>query len=93
MTHLIPYTHWAYFDDCDAATACAKELDATFDCLTYVERSCDDEDWLLRAARTIDLDSRINHHDEIEPVVDRHGGTYDFGKACMFVRPAEGRQR
>lgn len=93
MTNLIPYTHWAYFDDRDDADACAKELDVTFDCLTYVERSCTDEDWLLRAARTVDLDAPINWHDEVEPVVERHGGFYDFGEACMFVRPAEGQQR
>lgn len=89
MTDLIPYTHWAYFTDRDAAETCGRELTARFDCLTAVDPAASGPDpWLLRAARTVRLDGPGNWHDEIEEVVVRHGGTYDFGEATMFVPPA-----
>lgn len=96
MTDLIPYTHWAYFTDRAAAEACAKELDAQFDCLTSVDRNYDDTQWLLLAGRTVDIDT--NWHAPVEEVVERHGGRYDGGEsgwldlgAGKYVVQAEGR--
>lgn len=94
---LIPYTHWSYFTDRVAAETCGRELDVRFDCLTAVDRALDDvfglgDAWLLRAARTVDLDSPVSWHDEIEEVVERYGGTYDFGEATLFVPPPAGRE-
>ena len=91
MTDLIPYTHWAYFTDRSAAEACGRELAARFDCLAAVDPAASGPDpWLLRAGRTVDLDAPGNWHDEIEEVVVRYGGEYDFGEACMFVLPSRG---
>jgi len=97
MTDKLPYTHWAYFTDRSAAEACARELDDRFDCLIAVDPAyqapeyVDLGEWLLRAARTVSLDWPGGWHDEIAEVVERHGGNYDGGEACMFVKPAEGR--
>jgi hypothetical protein len=89
----IPYTHWAYFTNGIDAELCGHELDDTFNCLTAVDESEWDGKpaWLLRAARTVSLDWPGGWHDEIKEIVERHGGFYDGGEACMFVRPAEGR--
>jgi len=93
MSRTVPYTHWSYFTDRAAAGACAKELTARFDCLTAVDPAASGPDpWLLRAARTVNLDTPANWHDEIREVVERHGGEYDYGEACMFVRPSPGAQ-
>lgn len=81
MTDLIPYTHWAYFNDRDAAELCGREIDARFNCLAAVDRSYDDSQWLLRAARNVSLDWPGGWHDEIAEVVERHGGQYDFGES------------
>ena len=91
---LIPYTHWSYFTDRAAAEACARELDARFDCLAAVDESEWDgeKSWLLRAARTVSLDWPGGWHDEIAEAVERHGGFYDGGEATMFVPPAAGRE-
>ena len=87
MTNKVPYTHWSYFDERAAAEACAVELDQRFDCLTVVDRDAAGEDeWLLRAARTVTIG--VPWHDEIAEVVERYGGRYDGGEACMFVPPA-----
>ncbi|HZP53870.1 ribonuclease E inhibitor RraB [Actinocrinis sp.] len=84
----IPYTHWAYFTDRPAAEACARELAARFDCLTAIDPAASGPDpWLLRAARTVDLNAPGGWHDEIEEVVQHHGGRYDGGEATMFVPP------
>lgn len=77
----IPYTHWAYFIDHEAALACAKELDERFNCLAVLDRSYADPQWLLRAARTVSLDWPNGWHDEIAEVVVRHGGYYDGGES------------
>lgn len=83
----VPYTHWSYFTDLAAARACAGELDARFDCLTAVDPSAGRPgEWLLRAARTVNIDT--DWHSEIAAVVERRGGFYDGGEACMFVPPA-----
>jgi hypothetical protein len=98
MTSKIPYTHWSYFDDRTAADACAKELDDRFDCLTSVERSYDDTQWLMLAARTVSLDWPGGWHQEIEEVVEHYGGRYDGGESGwldtttgQFIVQAEGR--
>jgi len=97
MTDLIPYTHWAYFDDRAAAEECGAGLDAAFNCLSAVDRSYDDTDWLLRAARSVSLDWPNGWHGEIEEVVERHGGRYDGGESGWldtttgeFVQMADG---
>jgi hypothetical protein len=96
--YLIPYTHWAYFDDRTAADTCAADLDTSFDCLAAVDRSYDDSEWLLRAARTVSLDWPNGWHGEIAEVVERHGGRYDGGESGWldtatgeYVEQAEGR--
>lgn len=85
----IPYTHWACFDDEATATACGKELDYRFDCLSAIDApESDDDAWLLRAARPVSLSA--NWHDDIAEVVTRHGGRYDGGEACVYVAPSTG---
>ncbi len=87
----IPYTHWAYFADREAAERCGRELDLRFNCLAAVDPAAGSTgEWLLRASRTVTLNTPGGWHDEIEEVVVRHGGDYDFGEACMFVRPSSG---
>lgn len=89
MTDKVPYTHYAYFAELTPAQECARELGSRFDCLTAVDLAASGDDpWLLRAARTVRLGSPGNWHDEIQEVVERHGGEYDYGEACMFVPPA-----
>lgn len=88
MASLIPYTHWAYFTDHAAAEACARELDARYDCLTAIDPCTSPHDcWLLRAARPVDTDKPGGWHDEIREVVQAHGGEYDYGEATMFMPP------
>lgn len=64
MTDSIPYTHWAYFTDRDAADECGRELDTRFDCLTAVDPcSSPHACWLLRAARGVDPNAPGGWHE------------------------------
>lgn len=76
----IPYTHWAYFTDEAAATACGDELAQRFDALAVVDRSAADSDkWLLRASRPVVRDRLAEAHGEVAALVEAHGGEYDGG--------------
>lgn len=84
----MPYTHWAYFSDEATAKACGAELSTRFDCLTavdFIEAGTEDNrPWLLRAARTMAIDELVERHEEVEAVVERHGGFYDGGESGWF---------
>ncbi|HKS45535.1 MAG TPA: hypothetical protein VJT49_10555 [Amycolatopsis sp.] len=95
MTQLlgtIPYTHWAYFTDEAAAKACGAELSERFDCLIDVElgERVDDKPYLLLAARPVGIGELPERHDEVQIVVQKHGGSYDFGESGWL--PAGWRQ-
>ena len=81
MTDTIPYTHWAYFERIEDAASCGAELEqdpATN--LVYIETAVDGSPspWLLRAARTVSTET--DWHEPIKPIVERHGGLYDYGE-------------
>jgi len=78
----IPNTHWAYFDDPDAAQRCAEEL-TTLDFLCGVDPSqALDDKWVLRAARDIPLgDGTREWQATVEAIVVRRGGIYDGDKS------------
>ena len=38
-------------------------------------------EWLLLAAREVEIDGLIERHDEVEAIVIRHGGFYDGGES------------
>ncbi len=38
-------------------------------------------DWLLRAARSVEIDGMIARHGMVEAIVARHGGFYDGGES------------
>jgi hypothetical protein len=37
--------------------------------------------WLLRAARSVEIDDMIDRHHMVEAIVTRHGGFYDGGES------------
>jgi hypothetical protein len=100
----IPYTHWMYFTDRDAAERCAAEL-ATLDFLCGVDfsppitpgeraqlvgehpalaslpPSPPHGEWLLRAAREVEISDLVERHETVEAIVIRHGGFYDGGES------------
>jgi hypothetical protein len=104
---IIPYTHWMYFADREAAERCAAEL-ASLDFLCGVDHrpplSAEERaqlvaqqpaladlpdspphgEWLLRAAREVEVDEMIERHDIVEAIVTRHGGFYDGGESGLF---------
>lgn len=41
-------------------------------------------EWLLRAAREVEVDEMIERHDRMEAIVTRHGGFYDGGESGLF---------
>ena len=41
-------------------------------------------DWLLRAAREVEVDEMIERHERLEAIVTRHGGFYDGGESGLF---------
>lgn len=98
MIDPIPYTHWSYFRDRDAAEVCGKELDLRFECLIDIRKSVTAADggepWLLLAGRTVDVDGVSDWHSDVQAVVERHGGLYDYGEAgwSMFGTPVAGRE-
>jgi len=105
----IPYTHWMYFADREAAERCAAEL-ASLDFLCGVDHrpplSADERaqivaehpeladlpdspehgEWLLRAAREVEIGDMIERHEMVEAIVARHGGAYDGGESGLFDR-------
>lgn len=38
-------------------------------------------DWLLRAARSVEVDDMIERHEMVEAIATRHGGFYDGGES------------
>lgn len=82
----IPYTHWMYFSGRDAAERCAAELGG-LDFLCGIDPGGsagpgdDDEQWLLRAARSVDINGMIERHGMVGAIVARHGGFYDGGES------------
>lgn len=85
-SRMIPYTHWAYFADEASAQACAKDLGDYVTRLRYVP---DGQEWLLLAGRDVDVDGLIERHDEVQAIVERHGGLYDFGESTYDVGTGE----
>lgn len=83
---MIPYTHWAYFRDETSAKACAAELG---DYVTRIKYVPDEQEWLLLAGRDVDVDGLIERHDEVQEIVERHGGLYDFGESTYDVGTGE----
>ncbi|MFJ8677255.1 ribonuclease E inhibitor RraB [Streptomyces sp. NPDC093589] len=80
---VIPYTHWSYWPDEASARRCAEEL---ADYVTRVrETKDDDEEWLLLAGRDVAIDLLVERHAEVEAIVTRHGGYYDFGEATYLA--------
>jgi hypothetical protein len=81
---VIPYTHWAYFDSPEQASSCGSEL-ATKEFLvdvTSVDSDADGADrWLLRAAKPVPIGHMVARRDQVEAVVERHGGIYDGGES------------
>jgi hypothetical protein len=76
-----PYTHWMYFPDRASADACAAELPQYF-----IRIDPPDEDvpeFLLRAERNVLRGWLSVRHREVESIVKRHGGWYDFGEATF----------
>lgn len=84
MSGVIPYTHWAYFDDETAAKACAAEL---ADYVTRIQRAVGDDvpDWLLLAGRDVPIGDLVERHAEVRAIVERHGGDYDGGEATYVL--------
>jgi len=104
---IIPYTHWMYFAEREAAERCAAEL-ASLDFLCGVDHrpplSAEERaqlvaqqpaladlpdppphgEWLLRAAREVEVDEMIERHERVEALVTRHGGFYDGGESGLF---------
>jgi hypothetical protein len=83
---MIPYTHWAYFPDETSAKACAAELGDYVVRIKYVP---DEQEWLLLAGRDVDVDGLIERHDEVQEIVERHGGLYDFGESTYDMGTGE----
>jgi hypothetical protein len=93
VTDLIPYTHWAYWSDRNAAERCRAELADLGFRVAPVERSEGDEDdptrddprftWLLRAAKEVGIDDLVERHDYVEAIVQRFGGFYDGGESTF----------
>jgi hypothetical protein len=80
MSDTIPYTHWAYFPDEASAHRCAKDL---ADYVIRIRPATDEAPlrWLLLAGRDVEVGQLIARHNELEEIVTRHGGQYDFGEA------------
>jgi hypothetical protein len=75
----IPYTHWAYFPSKAGAQRCAQDL---VDYVTRI-RETEDSQWLLLAARDVEVDRLPDRHREVEAIVTRHGGEYDGGEVTF----------
>jgi hypothetical protein len=77
-TDKIPYTHWAYFPDEASARRCANDLQ---DYVIRIRRSVEGADWLLLAGRDVEIGGMVERHQEVEAIVERHGGLYDGGES------------
>lgn len=86
---MIPYTHWAYFLDEASARRCAEDLP------DYVIRIREPwakvPDWLLLAGRDVgpEDDALIKRHHEVQAIVERHGGLYDYGEFTLNMDTGE----
>lgn len=79
MADMIPYTHWAYFPDETGAQRCAKEL---ADYVIRIRPPWEEvPEWLLLAGRDVEIDGLVERHNEVQAIVERHGGLYDFGES------------
>jgi hypothetical protein len=95
--YVIPYTHWSYWSDREAAERCRAELaDLGFRVAAVVHSAAFDEGddeqwrWLLRAAREVDIDSLLERHDFVQSIVERFGGLYDYGEATYAYDQEDG---
>lgn len=78
----IPYTHWAYFPDKASAERCARDL---ADYVTRVrEPLAGSSEWLLLAGRDVEIGHMVERHEEVEAIVERHGGMYDGGESTWL---------
>lgn len=75
-TDKIPYTHWSYFPDEASARRCAQEL---ADYVIRVHQPEEGAEWLLLAGRDVEVGRLVERHEEVEAIVERHGGQYDGG--------------
>lgn len=85
MSDTISYTHWAYFPNEESAEACAREMG---DYHTRIDPPIPESNgFLLRAGRDVDIDNLPSRHTEVEAIVTRHGGVYDYGEATYMDLP------
>ena len=76
---MIPYTHWAYFPDEASARRCAEDLPDYV--IRIREPWAEVPEWLLLAGRDVEIDGMIERHNEVQAIVERHGGMYDYGES------------
>lgn len=70
-----------YFPDRESAQACIADLPQYF---TRIDPPEDEEtEFLLRAERNVLPGWLIVRHREVESIVEKHGGWYDFGEATL----------
>ncbi|QLJ06824.1 ribonuclease E inhibitor RraB (plasmid) [Streptomyces sp. NEAU-sy36] len=76
---MIPYTHWAYFQDEASARRCAEDLP---DFVIRIRPPQEDiAEWLLLAGRDVEIDHMVERHHEVQAIVERHDGFYDGGES------------
>jgi hypothetical protein len=82
LTHPVQYEHFAYFRDLEAAGRAVPDLRA-LGCavvINFAVESVAGHDFILVATRDEDLDGDwVGQHQEVQDVIERHGGTYDGG--------------
>ncbi|MFF1444146.1 ribonuclease E inhibitor RraB [Streptomyces sp. NPDC058295] len=80
---VVPYTHWAYFSDEESARRCAEDLS---DYVIRIRPPWEEvPDWLLLAGRDVgpEDDALIRRHHEVQAIVEKHGGLYDYGEFTL----------
>jgi hypothetical protein len=92
VTDVIPYTHWSYWSDRDAAERCRAELADLGFRVAPLQWSdplpggpFESAPWLLLAAREVAIDELVERHDYVQGIVERFGGFYDYGEATYLL--------
>jgi hypothetical protein len=84
---MISYTHWAYFPDEASARRCAKQ--DLGDYVIRIRKCVEGADWLLLAGRDVEIDHMVERHNEVQAIVERHGGFYDGGESTWDTGTGE----